>query len=103
MASPKGFFELLLDFSFSEFIALRLVGFLYGLAIFFAGLGSLSILLAGFGRGFATGLGALILAPLLFLFNVVLSRIILETLVVAFRTAMNTGRTAENTEYLRNS
>ncbi|MBE9077428.1 DUF4282 domain-containing protein [Romeria aff. gracilis LEGE 07310] len=103
MARSKGFFQLLFDFSFSEFIALRLVGFLYGLAIFFAGLGSLSILLAGFRAGIAQGLGALILAPLLFLFNVILARIILETLVVAFRTAKNTGRTAENTEYLRNS
>lgn len=91
---------MLFDFSFSEFIALRIVGVLYGIAIFFAGLFALGLLLAGFSRGPGSGLLALIFAPLAFLVYVIIARVILEGMVVAFRTADNTGRTAENTSHL---
>lgn len=100
MARSRGFLELLFDFSFSEFVALKIVGVLYGIAIFFAGLFALGLLLAGFGRGVGPGLLALIFAPLAFLIYVIIARVVLEGMVVAFRTAENTGRTAENTNHL---
>ncbi|MBW4643656.1 MAG: DUF4282 domain-containing protein [Goleter apudmare HA4340-LM2] len=102
MARNRGFFEILFDFSFSEFIALKVIGVLYGIAIFFAGIGALAILGGGFRQGFLPGIFSLIITPLFFLLYVILIRIGLEGLIVAFRTAENTGRTATNTEYLRN-
>jgi hypothetical protein len=102
MSRPRGFLASLFDFSFSEFIALRLVGVLYGIAIFLAALGALGLLAAGFRGGLGSGLLALAFTPLLFLFYVILARIILESLIVTFRTAENTGRTADNTRLMRN-
>ncbi len=52
------------------------------------------------GRGVGPGLLALIFAPLAFLVYVIIARVVLEGMVVAFRTAENTGRTAENTNHL---
>lgn len=101
MSRSRGFFQSLFDFSFSEFIALRLVGVLYGAAIVLAALGAVGLLFAGFRGGVVSGLFALIFTPLLFLFYVILARIGLEALVVSFRTAENTGRTAENTRLMR--
>ncbi|WP_341524755.1 DUF4282 domain-containing protein [Nostoc sp. UHCC 0302] len=102
MASSRNFFTVLFDFSFSEFITPRVVGVLYGIAIFFVGLGTLGIIAGGFRGGFLPGIGSLLLAPLAFLLYTILIRVGLEGLMVAFRTAANTGRTADNTESLRN-
>lgn len=57
MARSRGFLELLFDFSFSEFVALKIVGVLYGIAIFFAGLFALGLLLAGWSRGWPRSAG----------------------------------------------
>ncbi len=102
MARSRGFFTVLFDFSFSEFITLRIIGVLYAIGIFFVGLGALGIIIGGFRGGFLPGIGSLLLAPLAFLLYVILIRVGLEGFIVAFRTADNTGRTADNTENLRN-
>ncbi len=95
--SGGGFFSGLFDFSFSTFITPRIVSILYLLAIIGAGIGALFILIGGFSQGFMTGIGALILAPLVFFLYVLFSRVGLEALIVAFKTAENTRKTAENT------
>lgn len=101
MAQRKGFFEVLFDFSFSEFIVLRVIGILYGIGIFFIGVGLLVLLAATFSQSVGAGLFFLIISPLLFLLYVTILRIGLEGLVAAFRTADNTRQIAENTKYLR--
>ena len=102
MARTRGFFALLFDFSFSEFITLRIIGFLYGIGIFFVGLAALGFIAGSFARGFAPGIFSLLFAPLGFLLYVILIRVGLEGFIVAFRTADNTAHTAHNTETLRN-
>ncbi|BAZ48550.1 DUF4282 domain-containing protein [Nostoc sp. CENA67] len=102
MANSRSFFTALFDFSFSEFITPRVVGVLYGIAIFFVGLGALSFIAASFRGGFLPGIFTLLVAPLASLLYIILIRVGLEGLMVAFRTAANTGRTADNTESLRN-
>lgn len=100
MARPRSFLEQLFDFSFSEFITPKIVGVLYAIGIFF-----ISIVLLGFlGASFQSGNGVigLLLTPLMFLLYVILLRVGLEGLVVAFRTSENTKRTADNTENLGN-
>ncbi|MBD2694926.1 DUF4282 domain-containing protein [Anabaena catenula] len=102
MARSRGFFTVLFDFSFSEFITPSIIGVLYGIGMFFAGLGGLGIILSGFNQGFFPGIVSLLLAPLVFFLYIIFIRVGLEGLLVAFRTAANTGRTADNTESLRN-
>jgi len=93
-----GFFSGLFDFSFSRFIAPKIAGVLYFLAIAVAALTALVVIIAGFSDGFLTGLGAIIISPLVFLIYVIFSRVALESLVVAFKTAENTRKTAEHTQ-----
>lgn len=92
-----GFFEGLLDFSFSRFITTKIVSVLYFLAIAVAALIALVAIVTGFRSGVLPGIVSIIFSPLVFLIYVILSRVALETLVVAFKTAENTYRTAENT------
>lgn len=89
-----GFFSALFDLSFSEFITTRLIKVLYILAIISIGLFSLVILVAGLSQGAGTGLLALILAAVLFLFYVILTRVWLELIIVVFRIAEYTREIA---------
>lgn len=93
-----GFFSGLFDFSFSHFIAPKIAGILYFLAIAVAALIALGVIIAGFNNGFLAGLGSIIVSPIVFLIYVVFSRVALESLVVAFKTAENTRKTAEHTD-----
>ena len=105
MSHSKNFFSDLFDFSFSKFIAPKLVGLLYILLVFFAGLGVIFGVfgaLASIATGYPLqGLGTLILTALGSLLYVIITRVSLEGLIIAFRTAENTGLTAENTKYLK--
>jgi hypothetical protein len=101
MSASKGFFNMLFEFSFSRFIGIRVLGVLYAIGIFFSGLLALGVLMAGFSRGFWSGLGALIVTPLLFLLYVIFIRIALEGFAAALRTAENTTQLLEHAK--RNS
>lgn len=101
MAKNKSFFTVLLDFSFSEFITPRIIGILYALVIFFSAITALGMIVGSFSRGFLPGILGALIVPIGLLFYVVLIRVGLEGFIVAFRTADNTNRTADNTESLR--
>jgi len=99
MSANKGFFASLFDMTFTEFVTTRIIHVLYIIAIVLAGLGALTILGSGFASGSAGGmLGALILAPLMFVFWVLWARVGLELIIVVFRIAENTGRLVEQQE-----
>jgi hypothetical protein len=95
MSASKGFFNMLFEFSFSRFIGIKVIGVLYAIGIFFAGLFALIALVTGFSQGFLQGIGALIIAPLIFLLYVILIRIGLEGFAAALRTAENTTQLVE--------
>ena len=81
------------DFSFTEFMTLKIVKFLYVLAIIGAGLVGLGII----GEGLASHSGlkvitSLILGPVVFLACVLGARLWLEMTVVIFRIAENTNK-----------
>lgn len=96
MEQESGFFESLFDFSFSRFITTKIIKLLYGVAIFFCGLGALFMLIGGFTQGFGAGILSLILSPLVFLLSVILCRVYLEILVVLFRIADYTREIAQS-------
>ncbi len=94
----KGIIALLFDFGFTDFITKKLIRFLYIGAVLLAGFGSLSFVITGFKQGAAMGVGALVLAPVLFLFWVVMTRISLELMIVVFRIADYARIVADATE-----
>lgn len=82
----KGFFARLFDFSFSEFITPSLIKVLYAISLLLIGLVGLIWIIGTL----ATGGGALeilmiiILAPILMFVYVILARVWLELIMVAF-------------------
>jgi Domain of unknown function (DUF4282)/zinc-ribbon domain len=81
-----GFLSSLFDLSFSNFITTKLIKVLFVICLVLAVFGALAVILAGFARGAVEGIFALvILAPLLFLFYVILARVQMEVLIVIFR------------------
>jgi hypothetical protein len=92
------FFETLFDFSFSEFVTETVVRILYIVAILLAGVGALGIIISGFANGIGSGVFALIFAPILFIFWVLLARVGMEIFVVIFRIADYLREIARNTK-----
>jgi hypothetical protein len=82
-----GFFGALFDFSFSQFVTTRLVRFLYAVLLVIDALVALGAIARAFREGAGAGLVALILAPILFLILVVITRVYLEIVIVIFRIA----------------
>ncbi|RDV83262.1 DUF4282 domain-containing protein [Ammonifex thiophilus] len=94
----KSFWSRLFDFSFSSFVTLKIIPFLYGLWIAIGVIVSLSMLAGGasfmrFGYGFSGGsfLLSLIWAVIYFFLWVIGGRIWMETVIVLFRIAENTS------------
>jgi hypothetical protein len=93
--SPKGFLPSLFDFSFSSFIATRLVKLLYGLAMVGIALAAVSMVVGAFQEGLLAGLFMLLIgAPLATLFMLVYARIVAELMIVVFRISENIQRIA---------
>lgn len=90
MARDKSFFKTLFDFSFSRFITTKIIGLIYALALFLIGCIMLVIVANSFRSGFLTGIGFLIIAPLIALIYIMLVRIGLESLIAGIKTAENT-------------
>lgn len=103
MTQTKNFFQSLFDFSFSNFITLKIIGILYAILIGFFALGTLSTIFHGFTMGFFYGIRTLILAPLGFFLSVIFLRIGLETMIVLFKVAENTAAIANNTKQIQGS
>lgn len=91
----KSVFSVLFDMSFTEFITTRMIKVLFIIGIIGASFSTLAVLVSGFKTGFFAGLLSLILAPVVFLFWVLLARVWCELIIVAFRIAENTGRLVE--------
>jgi hypothetical protein len=90
--NDKGFFGSLFDFSFDNFIAPKLVKFLYVLAMIFTTIYSIALLIAGLvqiGRGGGgvtlAGLLLIVLSPLVWLIGLIVTRLYLELAIVMFK------------------
>jgi hypothetical protein len=93
----KGIFAKMFDLSFAEFVTIDLVKILYVLGIIAAALVALGVVVSGFARGSGSGLFALLfLAPLTFAFFTVAARVYAEMILVFFRIAESTQRTADH-------
>jgi hypothetical protein len=87
----------LFDFSFSRFVTMRLLRFLYGFALLACAIGSLwtgfvAIAAAG---GFMGKLFGLAMIPLSFIVLAIMSRVWFELVMVMFKIAENTRAAAD--------
>lgn len=90
------FFSALFDFSFSSYIAPKLVKALYVLSIIAAALMMLVTIIVTFASDRpVTGVITLLLSPFFFLLYVCLARLYLEFFIVIFRIAEDIGRIAQ--------
>lgn len=93
-----GFFQILLDFQFKGFVAIKFAKFLYILSIVVSSLGWLIFTLllfvlgatANSGMMTALGLGSLLFGWILALINIIITRVLLELAIAQIRTAQNT-------------
>lgn len=90
----KGFFGALFDLSFNSMITVRIVQLLYVLSLVMIGLIVLAIFIAAADDSSASAVIVLILSPFIFIITAIFARVYLETLIVLFKIAENTGDTA---------
>lgn len=81
----KGFFASLFDFSFSSLVTTRIIKILYIVITVIVSLIAFLFLIAGLTQGPASALGAIIFAPLGWLFYMISARVSLEIIIVVFR------------------
>ena len=84
-AEAKGLIGSLFDFSFHSFLTCKLIRALYALAMSVAALSAFFLIVEGFNLGRGAGIFALFAAPVMFLFSVGCSRVLLELFMVIFR------------------
>lgn len=91
----RGFLSSLFDFSFSSYVTPKLIRVIYVVVVVVAALTALGFLVTAFEINILLGLVTLvILAPLAFLFYVILYRVFLEVVMAVFTIAENTTRIA---------
>jgi len=74
-----------MDTRFNNLITPSLVRFVYVIAMILIVLGMLALIIAGFAEGAGSGVVLLIIAPLLGLFYLIVTRLWLELVIVLFK------------------
>jgi Domain of unknown function (DUF4282) len=95
--SPGGFFEALMDTRFDHLITPSLIRFLYVVVMVLLALGALAVIIAGFAESAGSGIVLLILAPIGALIYLIVTRLWLELIVVAFKIREAAEEVAANT------
>jgi hypothetical protein len=83
----SGFLEALFDFTFSQFVTVKLVRVLYVLMLIVAVFAAVVTVVSLFSQGLLFGIFSILLAPLAFLVIMVVARVWLEMMIVLFRVA----------------
>jgi len=83
----RGFLATLFDCSFDDFLTPGVLKLLDAIGLLAALCGALRFIGGGFGRGLWTGIGALLLAPRLFVVYSLVARVVVELVMVFFRIA----------------
>ena len=95
MADPgkqaRSFLASLFDFSFSHFITLKLIRWLYALGVLLGVLIALAAIVTAFNVNSNLGVLAVLLSPVVFLLNAVYMRVVFEVVAIFFRIEENTS------------
>jgi uncharacterized protein DUF4282 len=92
-----GFLNALMDTRFDHLITPSLIRFLYVVGMVILALGALAVIIAGFAESAGTGVLLLILAPIGALIYLIVLRLWLELIVVAFKIREAAEEVAVNT------
>lgn len=87
----KGLIGTIFDFSFDRFVTTKVIKFLLGLAMLANAVITIMIIVGGFQSGALAGIVALILSPVIYILLMLVSRIYLELIIVAFRIVEHLG------------
>lgn len=90
-------FIALFNFSFSEFLTLKLIRILYALAICGMAFLSFAIVVNAFEFNTFAGIGAMVVAPVVFFLGVTFARVFVELVILLFRIAEHARVIAEAT------
>jgi Domain of unknown function (DUF4282) len=96
-SGESGFFESLMDTRFDNLITPKLIRFLYVVSMVVLAIGAILVIVTAFGDEVGSGVIALILAPLGALLYLIVVRLWLELVVVAFKIREAAEEVAENT------
>lgn len=110
MNTKKGFFASLFDFSFSNFVARRIVGIIYGLSIVGVVLAMLGVIAASIFGGFYGGfiywlirvVGTIVISTIVAVVYLLFIRVSLEALVAGIVTAENSTEIKDYVRQIRN-
>lgn len=91
----SGGLSALFDLSFTKFITVTWIKFIYLILLAFAALAWLVFVIGGFMQGFLPGIGALIAGTIILGLNILGARILLEMVVIFVRIGTNTARIAD--------
>ena len=98
MEEKKGFFAVLFDLNFTQFLTPKIIKILFILGICGAGLSTFGFIVGGFSGGLLGGALCLLLSPLVFILMVLGVRMWLELFMMGFKIAHNTTILAEAVE-----
>ncbi len=96
-SSPGSFFESLMDTRFDHLITPKLIRFLYIISMVVLALGALVAIVSGFADSVGSGILLLILAPIVALIYLIVVRLWLELIIVAFKIREAADSIADNT------
>jgi uncharacterized membrane protein len=97
VSTQRGFLESLMDTRFDSLITPKLVRFLYVIGMIVLAIGAIAWVIAGFANSAGTGVLFLVLAPLVALVYLIVIRLYLELIVVAFKIRDAAEQIADNT------
>jgi hypothetical protein len=104
MGETKGFFRTLFDFSFKVYVTPKILKVVFGIAIGLSALSALFLIAVSFKVNVAAGVFVLlIVAPIVFLLDVIFYRIILEIIMTWFNLVESTSTIARSTVHIAGS
>jgi len=81
----EDFFKALFDTSFSDFIIPRIISILFIIGMIMSGLSALALVTYAFTQSIWSGILALLLSPVYFVFSVIVIRLYFELIVILFK------------------
>jgi hypothetical protein len=95
--TQRGFFEALFDTRFDSLITPKLIRLLYVIGMIVLAIGVIVAIIVGFVNDAGTGVITLILAPIVALIYLIVVRVYLELVIVAFKIREGVDVVAQNT------
>ncbi len=86
----------ILDLSFSKFITVSIIKFVYALLLIAVAIGYVLLVIGGFSQGVLTGIGLMVVGLIFALIEVIFIRMWLELIVVIFKIGENVSKIAQS-------